>query len=122
MSAVEQEVKVWNISRALAVLIAEQRSYSYVDKLSYATSKDLVLFYLREALRDLHSLKDKEFENAKAKEEMNKIDFNYLDKEIEEISKINDKIKLREVVSLISSKALATSMRLMQPEVSKTEG
>ncbi|MGB9760003.1 MAG: type I-A CRISPR-associated protein Csa5 [Thermoproteota archaeon] len=113
MSATEaEEIKVWNTSKALAVLIAEQKSYSYVDKLGYATSRDLVLFYLKEALRDLHSLKNKEFENKRAEEEFKSIRFDYLDKEIEDISKIESKQKLREITSLIASKALALSMNL----------
>jgi CRISPR-associated protein Csa5 len=119
MSATEsEEIRVWNISKALAVLIAEQNSYSYVDKLGYATSRDLVLFYLKEALRDLHSLKNKKsFENKKAEEEFNSIRFDFLDKEIEDISKIENKQKLREITSLIASKALALSMNLSTGEV-----
>ena len=40
------------VAKVLSVLIAEKENYTYVDKLGYAPSKDLAIFYIREALRD----------------------------------------------------------------------
>ncbi|MGC8933494.1 MAG: hypothetical protein ACP5LQ_09460 [Candidatus Methanodesulfokora sp.] len=49
--------RVKSIAELLAVLVTKNKSYTYVDKLGYALSKDLMLYYLREVLRDFHSLK-----------------------------------------------------------------
>ena len=104
-----------DIAEVLAVLIAEKRSYTYVDKLGYAPSKDLAVYYIREALRDLHSLLNSQrWENEKARELAEKINFERVEKGIQEIEKIDptDKKGLREVTSLISAKALSISASL----------
>ena len=44
------------LSKVMAVLLAVQGSYTHVDKLSQASSKDLALYYAKEALRDYNSL------------------------------------------------------------------
>jgi len=105
----------------LAVLVAENRSYTYVDKLAYAPSKDLVFYYLREALRDFHSLKNKPgWEHSEIKEEADKVDMEKVEREIQELDKVKGVKELRERVSLITAKALATASRLME-KVSKSE-
>ena len=109
------------VSKLLAVLIAEQGSYTYVDKLGYAPSTDLALFYLKEAARDFHSLKARpRFENTAAEEQARKVNLEYFEKALGEISRIRDRRTLRHVVSLISAKALAISARLIESR--KTEG
>lgn len=101
------------VAKVLAVLVAEQGSYTYVDKLGYVPSKDLAVFYLKEALRDLHSLlkKDK-FENEKAGELAGQINFDYVERDIEELTRVEDRRELREKTSLIAAKALAISAKL----------
>jgi len=102
-----------NLAKLLAVLVAENGSYTYVDKLGYAPSKDLVLYYLREALRDFHSLRNKtQWDNPKAFAEAGDIKMEFVEKEIEDIAKVTGLKDLREVVSLITAKALSTASRL----------
>ena len=102
-----------NIAKLLAVLVAENESYTYVDKLGYAPSKDLVLYYLREALRDFMSLKNNsQWQYSKALEEAEKINMEFLEREIQNIEKISTMKELREVVSLIAAKALSIASRL----------
>jgi len=102
-----------NIAELLAVLVAENESYTYVDKLGYAPSKDLVLYYLREALRDFISLKNKpQWDNPKAFEEAGKINMESVEREIQSIERISNMKELREAVSLISAKALSIASRL----------
>jgi len=108
-------VEVWEIeeiSKALAVLVAEARNYSYVDKLGYAPSKDLAIFYLKEALRDLHSMMGKKFESEETEKAVKEIKFEQIDFALQEISKISDRKELREITSLIASKALTKSAKL----------
>lgn len=100
------------VAKVLAVLVAESRNYGYIDKLGYAPSKDLALFYLKEALRDLHSMLGKDFENPKAKEMAKEIDFGKVEKCTSFISQISDRRELRKVTALIASKALAKSASL----------
>jgi len=59
--------EIEEISKALAVLVAEAGNYSYVDKLGYAPSRDLAIFYLKEALRDLHSMMEKSLKTRRLK-------------------------------------------------------
>ncbi len=102
-----------SLAKLLAVLVAENGSYTYVDKLGYAPSKDLVLYYLREALRDFHSLRNKtQWDNPKAFAEAGDIKMEFVEKEIEDIAKVTGLKDLREVVSLITAKALSTASRL----------
>ncbi|MCX7999743.1 MAG: hypothetical protein N3A69_12465 [Leptospiraceae bacterium] len=102
-----------NLARVIAILIAEQENYSYVDKMSNAPSRELALFYIREALRDFNSLlkKDK-FENSKAKEAIKYVSLEKIEQQIDELSQIDDRKKLKEAVSLIGAKALAMAARL----------
>jgi CRISPR-associated protein Csa5 len=108
-------MEVWEveeISKALAVLVAEAENYSYVDKLGYAPTRDLAIFYLKEALRDLHSMMNKKFENKEAESVAKEIKFDQIDFALQKISKIGDRRELREITSLIASKALAKSAKL----------
>jgi len=106
------------LGKALGLLIAEQGSYTYVDKLAYAPSKDLAIFYLREALRDLHSLMNKpSFEYEKTRNELRELRFDRIESIIQSLSSIQDRRELREVASLIASTALTYSAGL---KISKT--
>ena len=125
------------IARVLAVLIANG-NYTYVDKLANAPSADLVLFYLREAIRDFHSLiRSENLKNEKARPLLKKVKkelseelssehgiFEGLNRAVTEIYKYcydsetfkeNPK-KLREVSSLIGAKALAISSKYLNSE------
>ncbi len=108
-----------DLAEVLAILIAEKKNYTYVDKLGYAPSKDLAIYYIREALRDLHSLLNSQrWEHTKAKKRAEGIDFGKVEKSIQEIEKINptDKKRLREITALISAKALSISASLIKEE------
>jgi len=110
------ESLVNNISRLLAILVAEQGGYTYVDKLGYAPSADLAIYYIREAIRDFHSLiRKEEFGNPNVKPEIEKIKdaLGYIAKDLNLIAKIVDRRELRSITSLISSKALALAGNLM---------
>jgi CRISPR-associated protein Csa5 len=101
------------LAKVLAVLIAEGGNYTYVDKLGYAPSKDLAIFYLKEALRDLHSIKNQErLENTKAKELLDKINFETAERALDELARVEDRRVLKEKTSLIGAKALAISAGL----------
>ena len=101
------------LAKVLAVLVAEERNYTYVDKLGYVPSKDLAVFYIREALRDLHSLLRKEkFENKKAEELAKEIEFDKIETALENLTRISDKKELREKTSLIAAKALTISAKM----------
>lgn len=102
--------EVDEVAKLLATIIGESKNYSYVDKLGYAPSKDLALFYLKEALRDFHSIKG--FENKKAEELSRGIRFEIVDRALQKISSISDRKELREIVSLIAAKALSKSAEL----------
>ena len=98
----------------LAVLVAERSSYTYVDRVGNAPSKDTLLFYLRESLRDFSSLLDRGFESIKAKDEVEKIDMDGVNSELEIIKRIDpsDRKRLREISSIISAKALALAVKI----------
>ena len=97
-------------SKVLAILVAERESYMYVDKLSHAPSNDLALFYLQEALRDLHSLlRSGKFENKRAEDEAKKLNYGRIGRALEQFPKIEDRKELREITSLLASKALVIS-------------
>jgi len=111
-----------SIPEVLAVLIAENESYTYVDKLGYAPSKDLALYYLREALRDFHSLsKNLQWSNEKAKEKAREIDMEKAISEIEGIKRVGSIKDLREEISFITAKALALAAALAKKETSGEE-
>ncbi len=99
-----------NVSKILAVLVAEQGGYTYVDKLGYAPSADLALYYIREALRDFHSLLRKgSYDNPNVEPliEGLKDKLSYISQDLDLISDVKDRRELRSITSLISSKALA---------------
>jgi CRISPR-associated protein Csa5 len=100
------------LSKVFAVLLIEQGSYTYVDKLAQTTSRDLALYHIREALRDYNSLLNRGFTNNETKIIADSIKFQDVEKEIEMISKIASTSDLREIVSLISSQALAEAARI----------
>lgn len=100
------------LSKVLAVLLVEQGSYTYVDKIAQTASKDLALYHIREALRDYNSLLARDFTNKEAKIIADSIRFQEVEKEIDTISKAPSVSNLREIVSLISSQALAEAARI----------
>lgn len=103
-----------NLARILGILCAERGDYSYVDKIGYAPSKDTLLFYLKEAFRDFNSLLSGSFENKAAEKEIQYLNLMTAEKELKAIEEIDvkDRKQLREISSLISSKALLVAARL----------
>ena len=112
---VKMEELTREVAKVLSVLIAEKENYTYVDKLGYAPSKDLAIFYIREALRDFHSLiRGGRFDNSKAKDLAEKINFGKVERCLDELNKIDDKKALREFLAMISAKALSISATIMK--------
>jgi len=112
-----------NLAKALAVLVIEEENYSYIDKLGYAPSKDLALYYIKEALRDLHSLiRGGRFEKPYAKALISQVSFEEAERAIEEIGEIATRKQLRETLSMIASKALAISAKALVKEEKKEGG
>jgi CRISPR-associated protein Csa5 len=108
------------IPDVLAVLIAESRAYTYTDKLGYAPTKDLALFYIKEALRDFHSLLNQgRWNNSKAQELATSIKMSYVESEVEKVADVSSLIELREVVCLITAKALARAAELLQTKINE---
>jgi len=109
-----QPIPVDNLAKALAILVVEEESYSYIDKIGYAPSKDLALFYIKEALRDLHSLiRGGVLEKAEAKKLLGEVDFDRVEREIEKIGSLETRKELREVLSMLTSKALTIVAKAM---------
>ena len=99
----------FELPKVLAFLIVERESYSYVDKIGYAQSRDLLLFHIREALRDWQTL----IRSGVIREESHiQIDYGKIENDIRIIAKINSGKELREVSSLIAGEALALASKL----------
>ena len=111
--------RIRNLARVLAILNVEQGSYTYIDKISQSVSRDLALYYIREALRDYHSLVNRGFQSEEAKKTSEYVIFSELESEIEFIRSIQDPVRLREELSMIAAQALAESGRLLYLEEKK---
>ncbi len=109
-----------NTSKMLAILTNEQNSYTYIDKLRNAASKDLAIFYLGEAMRDYHSILNKGFEKEIDEAEAKQILFDEIKKDVDYLNSLADRKKIREAVSLISAKALIILGRLKAAKEMKT--
>jgi|GEM_PF-363869 len=105
-----------HISKLLAVLLAESENYAYIDRLAYSQSRDLAIFYVREALRDFHSIANRGWRNEKAAGKAREINMYLVDRGIKDMGRISGMKELREVVSLITSRALAIAAPLMRKE------
>ncbi len=112
MSREEYKPDKVELAKVLAVLLTELGSPSYIDKLSQASSKDLVLYRIEEALRDYHSLVSKGVERESTKELINTIDFHEIEKFMLSVREAADLTQLRELVSLTTAYALAEAARL----------
>jgi CRISPR-associated protein Csa5 len=108
----EEKAEFPELSKVLAVLLVEQGSYTYIDKLAQASSKDLALYHVRETLRDYNSLLNRGIVNEEAKIIADSINFSNVEKEVEKIGKTSSISDLREIVSLISAQALAEAARI----------
>jgi CRISPR-associated protein Csa5 len=96
------------LSKVMAVLLVVQGSYTHVDKLSQASSKDLALYYAKEALRDYNSLLSSgKIEDPEAKALADSVNYRLLEEELDELRSKGNLPELREMVSYISSQALA---------------
>jgi CRISPR-associated protein Csa5 len=112
----EQLLRIDHISRLLAALLAESGNYAYIDRLGYSQSRDLAIFYLREALRDFSSINNRGWSNEEAEKEASRIVMDLVNKGIEDIGKVSGMKELRERVSLITAKALAIAAPLIKRE------
>lgn len=108
------------LARVLAVLLLERGSYSYIDKIAQTSSRDLALYYVREALRDYHSLASGRFEKEEAAELARSINFRVLEEEIAKLRELKDVSQLREELSFVAAQALAEAGRLMGAASSRT--
>ena len=98
----------------MAALLAEQGDYSFVDKLGYSPTPDLAALYLKEALRDLHSLiSGGRLSKEGVKTILQDVDWERVDREISEVARSEDRRELREKVSVITAQALALSAKLI---------
>lgn len=104
------------LAKLLAILLVEQESFSYIDKLSQTSSKDLALYYLREALRDYHSLANRGFEKRVVEDAAKFINFNKIEQEIAEINEFTDLIQLRGKLSFVAAEALAKAGEFIRYE------
>jgi len=107
----DRYIQIPNVLAALAY----NGDYHHVDRLGYSHSKPLVLYYIKEALRDFHALKRSPPQDMpeEVKQMINRVDAHYLDLEIEQIERISGTRELREAISLICAKALALSSKFI---------
>jgi len=98
----------------LGVLVAVEGSFAYVDKIAQASSKDLALYYIRDALRDYASLmaSDKVSDFPQAKALADSLSSSDLEKDVGEIEQINSVPELREYLSYVASEALIQATKL----------
>lgn len=104
--------QITELPKVLAILLVEQGSYTYIDKLAQSASKDLALYHIREALRDYHSLLSRGISNDEAKILADTINFLKVENEIKDVNGASSVSDLREKVSLLSSQALAEAARI----------
>jgi hypothetical protein len=94
--------------KVLAALIIEREDYSHVDKIGYAQSKDLLMFHVREALRDLQTL----IRSGSLKQlNVPQIDYERIEWDLKKIADIETSRELREVASFIAGEALALAAK-----------
>ena len=109
------------IPRLLAILAAETDSYSYIDKLANAPSREIALKYIQESLRDYNSLITRgSFDNPKAAEETKYLNTKKLDEEIDRIKQTVNPRELKETLAYIASKALTRTIWLRRQGAGKS--
>ncbi|MEM0083863.1 MAG: hypothetical protein QW743_00010 [Candidatus Methanomethylicia archaeon] len=104
--------QITELPKVLALLLVEQGSYTYIDKLAQSASKDLALYHIREALRDYHSLLSRGISNDEAKMTADTINFLKIENEIRDINETSSISGLREKLSFLSAQALAEAARI----------
>lgn len=103
-------VEIFEFPKVLATIIVERENYSHVDKIGYAQSRDLLMFYAREALRDLHTLvRSGQLKNSSVLQ----IDYDRIELDLKRMAKIKTSQELREIASFISGNALALAAKLI---------
>jgi|UniRef100_A0A7C3SM82 hypothetical protein len=105
--------KISEIAKILAILRVEHGSYTYIDKISHTSSRDLAVYYIREALRDYHSLMTRGFSNPLAENLARTVSFEGVEREIERIRGLSGAVELREELSTITAQALAEAARIL---------
>ncbi len=113
---------VENLAKVLAVLVADG-NYTYVDKIGNAPSKDLLAFYMKEAMRDFHSIirggtKNEKAEgflkDLKSKIESGNVNLDASVKTFLDRIPEGDRQKLRELSSILAARALAISAKYIK--------
>lgn len=88
-----------------------QIDYSYIDKIANAPTKEILIYYIREALRSYYSVSDENKLN---------INFDFIEKLIREINNINNHKKLVDISNKISAKALC-KIKISRPDNKEVE-
>lgn len=102
------------LGKVLGILVSVEGSYTYVDKIAQATSKDLAMYYVRDALRDYASLtsSDKISDSPQAKFVADTILPSEIESDVAKITQLNSVPELREYLSFIASEALIQAFAL----------
>ncbi len=114
------------ISKVLAALayykkLADREkgvNYNYIDRLANASSKDMALYHIREALRDFDTLKNNDEDMKKAlsslESKIGKIDYSKFETEIDFLEKAKNLSDLREILSRIGVEAINLGNRMLE--------
>ena len=95
-----QPSEVENLARLLARIVNETNNINVIDRIANAPTRELLVFYISQALRDYVSLDNKGESKAK-------INLASISRLLDRIEAIDDRKELLELQSLIAAKALA---------------
>ncbi|MGC8615277.1 MAG: hypothetical protein ACP5UU_05680 [Thermoprotei archaeon] len=113
MSA-EKKLAGQALGKLLGILVGIEGSYTYVDKIAQASSRDLAMYYVRDALRDYASLmgSDKISDFPQAKVLADSLPPSEVEKDVETIAQLSSVPALREYLSYVASEALIQASAL----------
>ena len=93
-------------------------NYNYIDKVANASSSDMALYHIREALRDFSTLKNSDVEMQKALDRLSKlageIEYSKLESELKEIEGSKTLSQLRQMLSKIGAEALLLGNQMLE--------
>ncbi|MGC9209517.1 MAG: type I-A CRISPR-associated protein Csa5 [Nitrososphaeria archaeon] len=116
----------YEISKVLAALAYYKKlvdrgkgvNYNYIDKLANASSKDMALYHLREALRDFDTLKNNDEDMKKAlsllESKAGKIDYSKFEAELDSLEKARNLSDLRQMLSRIGVDAINLGNEILE--------
>lgn len=111
-----------DLGKLLAILYTELDTPAYIDKLSHASSKDLAIYRIEEALRDYLSLVKKGLESEATRALAETIDYRKIEEFLIRIKEARDIAELRELISLVTAYALSEAARIRFRESKQTQG